>query len=122
MNLLERIMNIKNILLGVLLLTLTSSFTQLYPQTHLSGGQAYGWMDLSNNLPEVVGLNDVHFVGNEIATLVNEEKPAGEYEIDFSAIGGSASGGNAYNLASGVYIYRMKVNDFITSKKMILLR
>jgi len=34
------------------------------------------------------------------------------YDVNFNATG----------LASGVYIYRMKVNDFITSKKMILLR
>jgi len=51
-------------------------------------------------------------LGKEIATLVNEEKPAGKYEVDFSDHG----------LASGVYIYRMKVNDFIESKKMLLLR
>ena len=112
MNLLERIMNIKNILLGVLLLTLTSSFTQLYPQTHLSGGQAYGWMDLSNNLPEVVRLNDVHFVGNEIATLVNEEKPAGEYEVDF----------NGNGLSSGVYFYQIKTGNYIQTKKMLLIK
>jgi len=48
----------------------------------------------------------------EISTLVNEFKPAGTYEGEFNAAG----------LASGVYIYRMKVNDFSTSKKMILLR
>ena len=105
-------MNIKNILLGVLLLTLTSSFTQLYPQTHLSGGQAYGWMDLSNNLPELVGLNDVHFVGNEIATLVNEEKPAGEYEVDFNGTG----------LSSGVYFYQIKTGNYIQTKKMLLIK
>ena len=34
-------------------------------------------------------------LGNEVATLVNEYKPAGNYEVEFSAIGGSASGGNA---------------------------
>ena len=50
-------------------------------------------------------------LGNEVATLVNEEKSAGSYVVDFSATG----------LASGVYIYRMKVNDFIESKKMVLL-
>lgn len=51
-------------------------------------------------------------LGKEVATLVNEEKPAGKYAVDFSSKG----------IASGVYIYRMKVNDFSTSKKMILLR
>ena len=51
-------------------------------------------------------------LGREVATLVNEEKPIGKYEVDFSSKG----------FASGVYIYRMKVNEFIESKKMILLR
>ena len=51
-------------------------------------------------------------LGKEIARLINEEKPAGKYEVDFSVTG----------LASGVYIYRMKVNEFIESKKMILVR
>lgn len=51
-------------------------------------------------------------LGKEVATLVNEEKSAGNYEVDFSSKG----------LASGVYIYTMKVNDFVDSKKMILLR
>jgi hypothetical protein len=59
-----------------------------------------------------VSLKIFNLLGKEIATVINEEKPAGKYEVDFSAKG----------LASGVYIYRMKVNDFITSKKMILLR
>ena len=35
-------------------------------------------------------------LGNEVATLVDEFKPAGKYEVEFSAKGGSASGGNAY--------------------------
>jgi len=59
-------------------------------------------------------------LGRKVAFLVNEEKPAGNYEVDFSAKG----------LASGVYIYRMKVNDpetgsgqdFIQSKKMMLIK
>ena len=35
-------------------------------------------------------------LGNEVATLVNEELPAGEYEVEFSAKSGSASGGKIY--------------------------
>lgn len=60
-------------------------------------------------------------LGNEIATLVNEEKPAGEYEVEFSAIGESASGGNAYNLASGIYFYQLKAGSFVETNKMNLL-
>ncbi|MFB3056292.1 MAG: T9SS type A sorting domain-containing protein, partial [Ignavibacteriaceae bacterium] len=51
-------------------------------------------------------------LGNEVATLVNEEKPAGFYEVNF----------NANYLVSGVYIYRLQANSFIETKKMILLR
>jgi len=68
-------------------------------------------------------------LGREIATLINEEKPAGNYEVEFSAIGGSASGGDTYNLPSGVYFYRLKAvptgrqaGDFFETKKMVLMK
>jgi hypothetical protein len=61
-------------------------------------------------------------LGNEVAVLVNEEKPAGTYEVEFSAKGGSASGGNAYSLPSGIYFYRLRVGSFIETKKMILMK
>jgi len=51
-------------------------------------------------------------LGNEIATLVNEYKPAGKYEVEF----------NAANLPSGVYFYQLKAGDFISTKKMVLLK
>ncbi len=61
-------------------------------------------------------------LGNEIATLVNEEKPAGEYEVEFYAKGGSASGGNVTNLPSGIYFYQIKAGSFIQTKKMVYLK
>ncbi len=51
-------------------------------------------------------------LGNEIAVLVNEEKPAGKYEVSW----------NASNLASGAYIYRLQSGLFVSSKKIMLLR
>jgi len=51
-------------------------------------------------------------LGSEIETLVNEEKPAGTYEITWYA----------ENLPSGVYFYQLKAGDFIQTKKMILLK
>jgi hypothetical protein len=51
-------------------------------------------------------------LGREVTTLVNETVSAGEHSIQFSA----------GNLASGVYYYRLKVNDFISANKMVLLR
>ncbi len=51
-------------------------------------------------------------LGNEVATLVNEEKPAGNYETEFTA----------EKLSSGVYYYQLRAGNFIETKKMILLR
>ena len=51
-------------------------------------------------------------LGNEIATLVDEDKDAGRYEINFDASG----------LASGIYLYRIQAGNFNQTKKMILLR
>ena len=61
-------------------------------------------------------------MGSEIATLVNEEKQIGNYTVEFSAIGGSASGGNAYTITSGIYFYQLKTGRFIETKKMILTK
>ena len=51
-------------------------------------------------------------LGREVATLVNEEKPAGNYKVTF----------DAYNLASGIYFYRLNAGNYTSVKKMILLR
>jgi len=51
-------------------------------------------------------------LGNEIATLVNEEKPAGVYEIEWNADG----------LPSGVYFYQLKTDGFVETRKMILMK
>jgi hypothetical protein len=51
-------------------------------------------------------------MGREVATLVNEYKPAGKYETEF----------DAEALPSGVYFYELKAGDFLSTKKMILLK
>jgi hypothetical protein len=51
-------------------------------------------------------------LGNEISTLVKEEKTTGTYEITWYA----------EQLSSGIYFYRLKADDFVETKKMILLR
>jgi len=61
-------------------------------------------------------------LGQKVKTILNDFKKADRYEVTFSAKGGSASGGNSSGLASGVYIYQLRVNDFITSKKMVLIK
>jgi hypothetical protein len=69
-----------------------------------------------------VSLKVFDILGNEVASLVNEEKEPGNYEIEFSAKGGSASGGNAFNLPSGIYFYQLRAGSFVQTKKMILLK
>jgi hypothetical protein len=61
-------------------------------------------------------------LGREVATLVNEVKEPGTYTVEFSAKGGSASGGNASSLASGVYFYRLSAGNYVATHKMILMR
>ena len=69
-----------------------------------------------------VSLKVYNVLGIEVATLINEERTAGSYEIEFSAKGGSASGGDAYNLSSGIYFYKLNAVEYSETKKMILLK
>jgi hypothetical protein len=77
----------------------------------------YSVPQLSNVLIKVYDI-----LGNEVETLVNEEKPAGSYEVEFFAIGGSASGGDAWNLSSGIYFYKLIAGNIVVTKKMVLLK
>ncbi|OIP54998.1 MAG: hypothetical protein AUK34_14210 [Ignavibacteria bacterium CG2_30_36_16] len=55
-------------------------------------------------------------LGSEVATLVNEEKAPGVYEVEFDA--SSVAGG----LSSGVYFYRIEVGSFVQTKKLVILK
>ncbi|MDO8549145.1 MAG: T9SS type A sorting domain-containing protein [Ignavibacteria bacterium] len=59
-----------------------------------------------------VSLKVYDVLGREVATLVNEEKQTGVYEVEFNATG----------LSSGIYFYTLKAGDFNQTKKLILLR
>jgi hypothetical protein len=59
-----------------------------------------------------VSLKIYDLLGKEIKTLVNEHKLIGKYEIIF----------NASDLASGMYIYRIQTSDYVSTKKMMLLK
>ncbi|MGE5861224.1 MAG: T9SS type A sorting domain-containing protein, partial [Ignavibacteria bacterium] len=59
-----------------------------------------------------VTLKIYDILGNEVATLVNEEKSLGNYEAEF----------NAANLSAGIYFYKLQAGDFVQTKKMILLK
>lgn len=69
---------------------------------------------ISYNLPKsgLVNLVIYDVLGKEIKRLVSEYKQAGSYKINFDA---SA-------LASGVYFYSLRANDFVSTKKMLLLK
>jgi hypothetical protein len=60
----------------------------------------------------IVTLKVYDILGKEVSHLVHEFKKDGKYDVYF----------NASNLASGVYIYQIMANDYISSKKMILLK
>lgn len=61
---------------------------------------------------EYVTLKVYDILGREVATLVNEEKPAGKYDIEF----------DGSKLSSGIYFFRLKAGNLIETKKMVLLR
>lgn len=56
-------------------------------------------------------------LGNEVATLVNEDKPAGSYQIEFNVVQESFPA-----LASGVYFYQLQIGDKFQTRKMLLLK
>jgi|WetSurMetagenome_2_1015567.scaffolds.fasta_scaffold34803_2 hypothetical protein len=61
---------------------------------------------------QFVALKVYDVLGNEVSTLVDEEKSAGNYEVAF----------NAKHLSSGVYFYQLKAGEFISTKKMVLIK
>ncbi len=64
-----------------------------------------------------VTLKVYDILGNEVATLVNEEKQPGVYEVEF-CVGQDSSP----DIASGIYFYRLRVGSFTNTKKMILAK
>lgn len=51
-------------------------------------------------------------LGNAVATLINEYREAGNYEVEF----------NAANLSSGLYFYKLQAGDFTQTRKMTLVK
>lgn len=62
----------------------------------------------------LVSLKIYNLLGSEVATLVNEYKQAGKYEVEFNP--------SSFGLTSGVYFYQLKVGNLISTKKMMLLK
>ena len=61
---------------------------------------------------QFIQLKVYDFLGREVATLVNEEKSAGRYEVNF----------DARSLSSGIYFYNLQAGSFSETKKLILLK
>jgi len=61
---------------------------------------------------EFVTLKVFNLLGREVTTLVNEEKPNGIYNVQF----------DGSSLASGVYYYQLKSGEFVSTKKLLLLK
>jgi hypothetical protein len=59
-----------------------------------------------------VTLKVYDMLGREVSVLVNGQKSAGQYIVDF----------DASSLTSGVYFYRLESNDFVEVKRMVVLK
>ncbi|WP_304131202.1 YCF48-related protein [Ignavibacterium album] len=71
----------------------------------------YSIPNVGSELAQTV-LKVYDILGNEVATLVNEKKPAGIYEVEF----------NASQLSSGIYFYKLSAGPFTEIKKMTLIK
>jgi hypothetical protein len=60
----------------------------------------------------IIALRIFDILGREVATLVNEQKQLGKYDVQW----------NASNNSSGLYFYRIQAGKFVETKKMILLK
>ena len=66
-----------------------------------------------------VSLKVFDILGNEVASLVDQYKPAGKYTVEFNSHSGLSG---IRELPSGVYVYQLNAGGFVKSKKMILLK
>jgi len=71
------------------------------------------------NRRQIVSLKVFDVLGNEVTTLVNEEKSAGSYEVEFTSHSGLSG---IRELSSGIYFYTLRAGTFIQTKKMLLLK
>lgn len=79
----------------------TTKIRYSIPSTTLSFGEGLG-----------VRLIVYDILGNQVTTLVNEQKEPGYYEVEF----------DAGSFASGVYIYRLSAGNYISTKKILFLK
>lgn len=72
----------------------------------------YSVPKIINNQSSIINLKVYDILGNEVATLVNEEKEPGIYEVEW----------NATDLATGIYLYRLQSNGFVTVRKALIIK
>lgn len=99
---------VTNILSSFESIPITATLTQNYPNPFNPT------TTISYSLPqrEFVSMKVYDVLGNEIVTLVNEEKALGNYSVEF----------DGSNLASGIYFYSIQAGAFYKSNKMILAK
>jgi hypothetical protein len=93
---------------NTLLLPISFNLYQNYPNP-FNPSTKISWQSAVSS-HQILKVYDV--LGNEVATLVDEYKTAGSYDINFNVIG----------LSSGIYFYKLQVGGSVETKKMILLR
>ena len=95
--------------------TLPSQFqlSQNYPNPFNPNTKIKYSIPQSSNV--VIKVFDI--LGYEIESLINEQKPPGEYEVEFNS-----TGLNHQSLPSGIYFYRIQAGNYVETKKMVLLR
>jgi len=92
--------------------------SQNYPNPFSSGGgSAYGgnsstMIEYTIKDKQFVTLKVYDMLGREVAVLVNDERAAGRYKVEFNASG----------LSSGVYVYILTAGTFVSSKKMMIVK
>ena len=71
---------------------------------------------ISRNGPATIRVFDL--LGNEVSEVVSGDHLAGDYQVEFGASSRVGSG----SLSSGVYLYQLRTNESLETKKMVLLK
>ena len=89
------------------------SLSQNYPNPfNPSTTIKYSIPKIINNQSSIINIKVYDILGNVVATLVNENKAAGNYEVKY----------DASNLSSGIYFYKLQSGSFVQTKKFILIK
>ncbi len=96
----------------VMLLRLGIQKISHYIRTTLTHFNSLAVISWQQPVDDFILLEIYDVLGNEVATLVNENIEAGKHSIYF----------DASNLSSGMYIYKLQGSSFVQNKKMILIK